>query len=814
MRAASRMESVRDAVVREVGYAPPTITDVVVSNPIADANGMTLPLLGHPRIVLYTEPPAPETVIGEFSDWIDLLTVHETAHLIHLLRPSRNAMQRAFAHVLPLNPITTSAPRWVLEGYATVIEGRITGSGRPSSSIRAALLRKWAVNGRLPTYSQLNSGEEFGGNAMAYLAGSAFLEWLEASRGPDALRHLWARMTARQRRTFAASFEGVFGDSPQHLYGKFAAELTRNAVDVQRTLAVRDGELWQETKRGSGDPAISPDGSQLALVERGQHGDVKLVVYSTGPNEAEAKLAARVEKMLKRDSEDVAPVRTKPVPRKPVHTLKPADRGDITNPRWTRDGRSIIYAHKQPDRDGFLRSDLFLWTPSTRSKRRLTQLADVKDADPLPDARHAIAVRDRYGYSQLVTVDLTTGAVVEYTPPSLDRVYSHPRAAADGRLAWAENDGSGWHVGSVDGAYSPEWGSEGSLYNVVARGGFIDIERDGVPVTRSIGAAIQPAPAPDGSLYFMSLEPDGFVVRHMKAVSPAPPRSQSTESFVPALPPPATTRVTFRAAELAPPHPYGIGWQELSLLFGGTWTAYDDGGEIGVRLGDVVGRLDSLAIGATGPDRGAAVISTWRGWPVATTIHAFDIRERRGVEVRGDYRFQAPRYVATIEAGANAGTFAIASLALRQRDSAQAVRIAANSHRHFRLSAAGSANLGGARIALRAETGRRLSIGGFAASVVPDSMRIERVDDPALPRAFAFAEHYRAARAELAFGSATFFWQRYRAGSDVDVRGIEFRASNPPGPLLRAAAVDVTAGAARVTNQRGIKAWLALRWRP
>src|SRR5438093_13729641 len=57
---ASHIESVRDAVVAEVGFSPKEITDIVVMNPIADANGITLPLLGHPRIVLYTNPPEPE----------------------------------------------------------------------------------------------------------------------------------------------------------------------------------------------------------------------------------------------------------------------------------------------------------------------------------------------------------------------------------------------------------------------------------------------------------------------------------------------------------------------------------------------------------------------------------------------------------------------------------------------------------------------------------------------------------------------------------------------------------------------------------
>src|SRR5258708_17644365 len=187
-RAASRLESVRSAVVNEVGFALEKVTDGLVVNPIADPNGMTLPLLDAPRIVYFTEPPDPESTIGEYSDWIDLLTVHETTHLVHLMRPSRNATQRLLERMLPLNPITLDGPRWVLEGYATVVEGRITGSGRPHSALRTAILRKRAIQGRRSAFGQLNSGPEFLGMSMASLAGSAYLAWPARSSAPDSLR--------------------------------------------------------------------------------------------------------------------------------------------------------------------------------------------------------------------------------------------------------------------------------------------------------------------------------------------------------------------------------------------------------------------------------------------------------------------------------------------------------------------------------------------------------------------------------------------------------------------------------------------------
>ncbi|HEX3583356.1 MAG TPA: hypothetical protein VH087_16420, partial [Thermoanaerobaculia bacterium] len=153
-RAVEHLESIRAAVAKETGYSATQKTDVIVMNPYAEANGETVPLLDTPRIVLFAEPPGPEDPVGEYGDWSDLLVTHEMTHLEHLLRPSRNPELRLIEQLLlPISPIGLSAPRWVTEGYATVIEGRLTGSGRPSSTLRAAILRKWAQSGRLPTYA-------------------------------------------------------------------------------------------------------------------------------------------------------------------------------------------------------------------------------------------------------------------------------------------------------------------------------------------------------------------------------------------------------------------------------------------------------------------------------------------------------------------------------------------------------------------------------------------------------------------------------------------------------------------------------------
>jgi hypothetical protein len=835
-RAASRLESVRSAVVAEVGFAPETVTDVVIENPIADANGITIPLLDTPRIALYAEPPEPETQIGEYSNWIDLLTVHETAHLVHLLRPSRNPFDRALAHLLPLNPITLDAPRWLLEGYATVIEGRITGSGRPSGAMRAAVLRTWAMNGQLPTYAQLNSDRGFLGMSMAYLAGSAFLEWLVEKNGPDSLRNLWARMTARQRRSFDAAFAGVFGDTPQRLYGRFTAELSENAMTVARAGGWKEGELWQETSRGSGDPAVSPDGTKLAMVLRNAKGEATLVVYSTGPNEQEAKNAKRVAEMLRRDPEDVAPVRTKPFPRKPLHSFKPPDGGDIENPRWTRDGTAIIYTHKQPDADGFFHHDLFRWNPKSGGTQRLTHLADLKDADPI-DATHAIAIRSRFGESQVVIVDLsigfTKGAITPKTEPSLDIIYSHPRAAADGRIAWAEHANGEWRVAvdgkplPVTGAFSPEWTANGALFAAVAGRGFIDIARvdsSGASyVTRTAGMALSPAPSPDGSLYFMSLDPDGFVVRRLADPTPLPASAQSFDrSLVPALPPPPATPVALHTEPVAP-RPYGLGRQEWSTTFGGQYTAFGSTTEFGLRLGDVIGRLDTLIIGAVSTrdmPRGLAIASVYRGLPMAITAHAFDTRETRGLELRATRDAIFPLSHVSISGGTLVAqhrnrAFIDAHFTTRQRRIAsERIDIAADSANHLHATARAAVRAGALTFGAAVSAGRHLTLGGTSSSIEPDSLLLNRILDPAFARGSFAAPIYRAERASIGFGGITAFWQRHHLGGDIDVIGVETATSVPPMPLVKTPALQLTAGIARVRIERKTRGWVGVRWKP
>jgi hypothetical protein len=237
---AERADAIDSAVTHVVGFTPATKTQVVVDNPYSIPNGSAWPYLTDPIIYLWAMPPDPRDDIGEFRDWGEMLVSHEFGHIAHLTRPSRNSSFEAIWRILPvdLGPIAQRSPRWVIEGYATFIEGRVTGSGRPHGVWRPALLRQLALEGQLPRYENLNASGAFEGGSFAYLAGSAFLEWLAEQHGDSSLILLWRRLSARQNRSFDEAFRGVFGESPATLYGRFTVDVTERALAARAAMGV------------------------------------------------------------------------------------------------------------------------------------------------------------------------------------------------------------------------------------------------------------------------------------------------------------------------------------------------------------------------------------------------------------------------------------------------------------------------------------------------------------------------------------------------------------------------------------------------
>ncbi len=643
---AARMEAYAGAVNAVVGNQPAARVTVLVEDPSNVANGFALPFLEGPVIFLWPTPPSPSPTFGAHRGWGEALAVHEYAHIAHLTFPSRNPRERLLWRFLPtkLSPVARKAPPWVIEGYATLIEGQLTGSGRPFSVGRAAVLRQWALEGRFPTYGQLNGSGAFLGGNMRYLVGSAFLEWLEQRQGDSSLVHLWRRMSARQERSFDAAFAGVFGVSPAEMYGAFTVDVIDRALQVRgrlRAAGLVEGELVQRMSGATGDPAVSPDGERVAIVARSLGGPSRLQVWDARPAPDSLVRQARA-RLLARDSLDVAPRDSFPRPRRVLATLHPANGRSHEHPRWV-DSVHVLVTRDEPAPNGITRPDLFLWNTTSGVVRRVTRGASVRQGDPSPDGREAAAIRCHAGSCSLVVVDLRDGSWRTLAAGSPALVWHRPRFSPDGRhvAAGFQEDGR-WGIAIVDvgsgsvrrledapGAsrYAPSWTADGAHLVVVSeRGGIANLEHlpveggAGRVLTRVIGAVLAPdVGRRDSSVWFLALRSGGYDVRRLASLDGALNVVAIGGGSSPVAPPtPAIAQLDasrFPTPDSRfPVSDYGLGprrWRVLPGLSAGP------DGHVGTLM---IGNIDPIARLSIVAQGGAGTRGSWRGGSLAASL--------------------------------------------------------------------------------------------------------------------------------------------------------------------------------------------------
>ena len=726
---AERIEPIHDAVAAIVGYAPPQRTTVVVEDPFNLPNGSAYPILGAPAVYLWPTPAEPTDQTGNNRNWGEVLAVHEFAHVAHMSRPSRNRWQRLIWKLVPVQvgPITRKAPRWLFEGYATYIEGKLTGSGRPHGAWRPAVLRQWALEGKLPTYAQLNATGGYKAGSLAYLAGSAYLEWLIARQGDSSLVHLWRRMTARYPRTFDVAFAGVYGASPADLYGRFTAELTGKALHVEEELGpdtTGRGQIVQKLAWSTGDPALSRDGRLMAIVLRAQKKPSRVVVWRIDePDTAAArKVREERERLQRRDPEDVPAVQPYPLPKTPIATLRPVEGRAHDDPRFFANGKRILVSRFEPRGDGSLRPDLFEWNIETKRLRRVTRGAGVRSGDPSPDGRSAVAVRCRGGICDVVGVDLPTGRLRVLAAGSPTRYFHRPRYSPDGRriVVAVQDYGTPWRLALLDAAggplrtvdpddgvnrHSPTFVATGdSLVYISERGGIPNVEALDLgtgatrTLTRVTGAAYAPEPsARERAVYFLSEYAGGLDLRRVVPDSSEPPAVVAlSASLTPAAPVAREAGQTFAPRPVGAPHPYGLGPRGYRWLPGGAAATEGAFGTLLLGNSDPVGRLGWTLQGAYGER------STWRGGALAGEWRRFR------PEVQGELF-----YVEHAPSRQEAGTFAPRALDVKYGGATLATQLTRDFGARRQVYRVG-ASLGQIRADTRDAERRQLAFAEFA----------------------------------------------------------------------------------------------------
>ena len=670
---ASRIDAAHDAVAALVGSAPSKRVMVIVEDPNNVSNGFALPLLDHPLIFLWPPPPDPASALGNGS-WSDQLSIHEFAHIAHLTRESRNPAVRRVTRLLPVKfgPVALHAPRWVTEGYATFVEGRVVrGIGRPHGVVRPAVLRQWAIEGQLPTYAALDGSARYEGDDMAYLAGSAFLEWLAARIGDSSGVQLWRRMSARVPRTFDEAFAGVYGAPPDELYGRFAAELTHDALDASSggpqpallpigadtNRRPGEGALVRRLQWGTGAPALSPGDSLLAFVvsDRERAPRVEIVNLNRRTDDSAARARARAHA---RDPEDVAAVPPRAPPLTIVARLGPRAGMSFAEPRFFADGERVLLSGLAARGDGVFRRDLYVWHWRTGAVQRITHGAGIRHADVSSNGS-IVADRCAGGRCDLVRVDLSTGAITMLAAGDAAHRYDRPRFSRDGStIAFAVQQRDRWHVATMpwsggsmsfagdSGAseYSPVFArGDSDLVLTSEAGGIANVVRvhratgEEVALTNVTGAALYPEVSATGMVYFLRLHARGLDIARVALDSVLSRAELARVDSVRAsyswgaMQPPGGTCDSLDVAQIPSDRAYGLGPREQRLLVSLSWAHEGKSAGLAYAGMDPVGKLTWLLQGQWGDVaswRGASLGAVFRGSRPLLGIEAFALENQ------------------------------------------------------------------------------------------------------------------------------------------------------------------------------------------
>ncbi len=226
-------ESIHTRLTNLLGYTPPSMTEVTISDDTDSANGWATATPFN-RIHLYAAAPEDLSVLGDYDDWLVDLVMHEHTHILHIDNASGvpAIINALIGKTYVPNQIQ---PRWIIEGLATLTESTQTSAGRMRSSLFDMYMRADVLDGNIASLDQVSSSPMRWPNGnIWYLYGSRFLGWISDVYGPNTMRAVSADygssvfpwgINRSIRRVTGKTYEELYEGFKDHLRLRYATQV-------------------------------------------------------------------------------------------------------------------------------------------------------------------------------------------------------------------------------------------------------------------------------------------------------------------------------------------------------------------------------------------------------------------------------------------------------------------------------------------------------------------------------------------------------------------------------------------------------------
>jgi hypothetical protein len=368
---------------------------VILVDQTSLSNGWATPF-PYDAIEITAVPPALESILGNTTDWLELVFTHEYTHILHLdrTRGFMQAVRRVFGRV-PLAFPNAFLPTWQVEGIATFEESRSTGQGRLPSGDFRAIVDLAAAQGRFEPIDRAQRGlTDWPAGSAAYAYGGYFHQFLADRYGSERLSRLADQTSGRIPFFGAGAFKKVYGRDVEDLWDDFQAAHAQTTPASSRT----DAQATRLTRHGFTvtAPSVAADGT-IYYAASNPHGFPALMRFRNGESSRVAWRAL----------------------------------GNRTSVR----GDVIVFDQLERARSVTLFSDLYAVRASNGDSRRLTRDARAADPDLSPDSRIIVCTVQVAGRRALALVDFPAVgiAIPRLLVDDADSDFGGPRWSPDGR---------------------------------------------------------------------------------------------------------------------------------------------------------------------------------------------------------------------------------------------------------------------------------------------------------------------------------------------------------------------------------------------